>query len=258
MNAILSCFTPGGVFVVLLCGLAIAVCVAIIEFWQYNRKHRQLGVNRYHRYDPDNLDNLCGGSMLAMDMGDVSNRETTNQKRLQLMKTQQAEQQPVHSHTQRGCTYSKYVGAGATYRNNIITYGRGMQRRTICAEMTDEFCFALRCMGSRQRPLLKRRCSRCSSLQSLNLAGIGTGSGTRAVVLGRLSNVQGHSNTLPPMLKISIEGNGARGDNHCYKNEFSENECDEPEHSHIVHKKSFTKRCKSSSYLYNTEVSLTS
>jgi len=33
--------------------------------------------------------------------------------------------------------------------------------QSLCAEMTDELCFALRCRGSRQRPALKRQCSRC-------------------------------------------------------------------------------------------------
>lgn len=43
-----------------------------------------------------------------------------------------------------------------------------MERRTIptphqslCAEMAEELCFALRCRGSRQRPALKRQCSKC-------------------------------------------------------------------------------------------------
>ncbi|KAL1139702.1 hypothetical protein AAG570_006680 [Ranatra chinensis] len=38
-----------------------------------------------------------------------------------------------------------------------------MERRaqSLCAEMADELCFALRCRGSRQRPALKRQCSKC-------------------------------------------------------------------------------------------------
>jgi hypothetical protein len=36
-------------------------------------------------------------------------------------------------------------------------------RQSLCAEMTEEFCFALSCRGSRQRPALKRQCSKCVS-----------------------------------------------------------------------------------------------
>ncbi|XP_069680352.1 glutamate receptor ionotropic, kainate 2-like isoform X2 [Periplaneta americana] len=74
----------GGVFVVLLCGLAVAVIVAIFEFC-YNSK-----------------------------------RNT------------QAEMRAVPA-----------------------------PHQSLCAEMTEELCFALRCRGSRQRPALKRQCSKC-------------------------------------------------------------------------------------------------
>jgi hypothetical protein len=33
--------------------------------------------------------------------------------------------------------------------------------QSLCAEMTEELCFALKCRGSRQRPALKRQCSKC-------------------------------------------------------------------------------------------------
>lgn len=33
--------------------------------------------------------------------------------------------------------------------------------QSLCAEMAEELCFALRCRGSRQRPALKRQCSKC-------------------------------------------------------------------------------------------------
>nr|XP_053636465.1 glutamate receptor ionotropic, kainate 2-like isoform X4 [Cherax quadricarinatus] len=36
-----------------------------------------------------------------------------------------------------------------------------MDRQSLCAEMAEELCFAMRCRGSRQRPALKRQCSRC-------------------------------------------------------------------------------------------------
>ncbi|PSN32521.1 Glutamate receptor ionotropic, partial [Blattella germanica] len=74
----------GGVFVVLLCGLAVAVIVAIFEFC-YNSK-----------------------------------RNT------------QAEMRAIPA-----------------------------PHQSLCAEMTEELCFALRCRGSRQRPALKRQCSKC-------------------------------------------------------------------------------------------------
>ncbi|XP_075217628.1 glutamate receptor ionotropic, kainate 2-like isoform X11 [Lycorma delicatula] len=74
----------GGVFVVLLCGLAIAVIVAIFEFC-YNSK-----------------------------------RITKMERR----------------------------AAAAPHQS-------------LCAEMLEELCFALRCRGSRQRPALKRQCSKC-------------------------------------------------------------------------------------------------
>jgi ionotropic kainate glutamate receptor 2 len=33
--------------------------------------------------------------------------------------------------------------------------------QSLCAEMTEELCFTLKCHGSRQRPALKRQCSKC-------------------------------------------------------------------------------------------------
>lgn len=74
----------GGVFVVLLCGLAFAVIVAICEFC-YNSKRTAL-------------------------------------------------------------TEKRSLGA---------------PHQSLCAEMGGEFCFALRCRGSRQRPALRRQCSKC-------------------------------------------------------------------------------------------------
>lgn len=71
----------GGVFVVLLCGLALAVLIAIIEFCQNSKKS-----------------NVPGGV-----------------------------------------------------------------RQSMCSEMTEELCYALRCHGSsQQRPSLKRECPKCS------------------------------------------------------------------------------------------------
>ncbi|XP_047500229.1 glutamate receptor ionotropic, kainate 2-like [Penaeus chinensis] len=36
-----------------------------------------------------------------------------------------------------------------------------IDRQSLCSEMAEELCFAMRCRGSRQRPALKRQCSRC-------------------------------------------------------------------------------------------------
>ncbi|XP_067008296.2 glutamate receptor ionotropic, kainate 2 [Anabrus simplex] len=74
----------GGVFVVLLCGLAVAVIVAIFEFC-YNSKRN---------------------------------------------------------------TQTEMRAAPAPHQS-------------LCSEMAEELCFALRCRGSRQRPALKRQCSKC-------------------------------------------------------------------------------------------------
>jgi len=76
-KATLGVDSIGGIFVVLLCGLAVAVLIAIIEF----------------------------------------------------------------------CWNSK---RSAAYEN-----------QSLCGEMTEEFCFALRCRGSGQRPAFKRKCSQC-------------------------------------------------------------------------------------------------
>lgn len=76
----------GGVFVVLLCGLAFAVLIAIIEFCHKSKKENFM--------DP----------------------------------------------------------------LNILS-----SRKSLCAEMTEELCFALSCRGPRQRPALRRQCSKCVS-----------------------------------------------------------------------------------------------
>ncbi|XP_050735254.1 glutamate receptor ionotropic, kainate 2-like isoform X1 [Eriocheir sinensis] len=79
----------GGVFVVLLCGLAFAVLIAILEFCWNAKKNAQ-------------NDRAC-----SMHMGE----------------------RPF--------------------------------KQSLCAEMAEELCFAMRCRGSRQRPALKRHCTRC-------------------------------------------------------------------------------------------------
>lgn len=41
-------------------------------------------------------------------------------------------------------------------------------RQSLCAEMTEEFCFALSCRGTRQKPALKRQCSKCANANTIN------------------------------------------------------------------------------------------
>ena len=74
----LSVKNIGGVFVVLLCGLAVAIIVAILEFCWNSRKNSQI------------------------------------------------------------------------------------DHQSLCSEMAEELRFAMRCHGSRQKPALRRSCSRCS------------------------------------------------------------------------------------------------
>lgn len=89
----------GGVFVVLICGLVIAVIMSIYEFRQHSKKVAST---------IDNTNKLCSNVKHAkMD--------------------------------------------------------RGIQQ-TLGEEMATEFCFALRCMGPRQRPALSRKCSNCTSM----------------------------------------------------------------------------------------------
>ncbi|XP_063237627.1 glutamate receptor ionotropic, kainate 2-like [Bacillus rossius redtenbacheri] len=82
----------GGIFVVLLCGLAVAVMVAIFEFC-YNSK-----------------------------------------------RTTQAEMKAAPA-----------------------------PQQSLCAEMAAELCFALKCRGSRQKPALRRQCSKCVPAAALDL-----------------------------------------------------------------------------------------
>ncbi|XP_049819225.1 glutamate receptor ionotropic, kainate 2 isoform X5 [Aethina tumida] len=48
-------------------------------------------------------------------------------------------------------------------KKNAITEKRltSAPHQSLCSEMGGELCFALRCRGSRQRPALKRQCSKC-------------------------------------------------------------------------------------------------
>lgn len=63
-----------------------------------------------------------------------------------------------------------YSRRTAILQNNIIIMTlipHSQQRpstaphQSLCSEMGGELCFALRCRGSRQRPALRRQCSKC-------------------------------------------------------------------------------------------------
>ncbi|XP_018320712.1 glutamate receptor ionotropic, kainate 3-like isoform X2 [Agrilus planipennis] len=92
----------GGVFVVLLCGLAFAVIVAICEFCYNSRK-----------------------------------------------------------------------GNGYSKRNMAL-----LPQQSLCTEMASELCFAMRCRASRQRPALRRQCSKClAKIANHDATGVGDGAG---------------------------------------------------------------------------------
>ena len=86
----------GGVFVVLLCGLALAIMVAILEFCWNSRKNA--------------MNDRSGGCWSLV--------------------------------TKCYCVHCF--------------------RQSLCSEMAEELRFAMRCHGSRQKPALRRSCSRCS------------------------------------------------------------------------------------------------
>ncbi|CAL4124820.1 unnamed protein product, partial [Meganyctiphanes norvegica] len=107
----------GGVFVVLMCGLALAIVVAILEFCWNSRKNSQ--TDRWlEEYAPEEL---------YMDYEDEDGDEAEDD-------------------TEDGA--SKKV--------------RIRRQQSLCSEMAEELRFAMRCHGSRQRPALKRNCSRCA------------------------------------------------------------------------------------------------
>lgn len=91
----------GGVFVVLLCGIAFSVLIAIVEFY-YNS--RRIDDSNDAAFDPFFYFNKSPGSP---------------------------------------------------------------GRQSLCAEMTQELCYALQCYGPRQRPTLKRQCLKCPQTASL-------------------------------------------------------------------------------------------
>uniref|UniRef100_T1HDC3 PBPe domain-containing protein n=1 Tax=Rhodnius prolixus TaxID=13249 RepID=T1HDC3_RHOPR len=102
----------GGIFVVLLCGLAIAVVIAICEFCYNSKRNAQIERILYRLYQD---------------------------------------------------LFSSFSPFTSTPKNSLFTKNQRGGTQSLCAEMADELCFALRCRGSRQRPALKRQCSKCVS-----------------------------------------------------------------------------------------------
>lgn len=63
--------------------------------------------------------------------------------------------------------YSVYLSKIKRYKFNndyniiLLQRAAAAPHQSLCAEMLEELCFALRCRGSRRRPALKRQCSKC-------------------------------------------------------------------------------------------------
>ena len=99
----IGCLT-GGVFVVLLCGLALAILVAILEFCWNSKKNAQT----------DRVRKKLASALMST--------------------------------------------AGLKFKMDLVL----RFQQSLCSEMAEELRFAIRCHGSRQRPALKRSCTRCS------------------------------------------------------------------------------------------------
>ncbi|XP_063880682.1 glutamate receptor ionotropic, kainate 2-like isoform X2 [Scylla paramamosain] len=113
----------GGVFVVLMCGLALAIVVAILEFCWNSRKNAQ--TDRDSEYDYEEEED-----------------EDDEERKQRLEDGLEGEEDE----------------GGVTRRPPRET----RPPQSLCSEMAEELRFAMRCHGSRQRPALKRNCSRCT------------------------------------------------------------------------------------------------
>lgn len=115
----------GGVFVVLLCGLAFAVLIAILEFCHNSR---------YQQKQLSYIDNMCiNGS------GESANAST--------------------NFLDTDSTMSQLNGPHSN-DNNLY-----FQHRSLFSDMTDELCLAIRCQGTRQRAVFRRECSKCKKIR---------------------------------------------------------------------------------------------
>ncbi|XP_055373744.1 glutamate receptor ionotropic, kainate 2 [Condylostylus longicornis] len=127
----------GGVFVVLLCGIAIAVSIAICEFCYVTKKRSNVKTTNLlmkRRYEAVLLKNDAV-------YNDISKQQLNNIKR-QLY--------DIKQHNLNSATSAA-----------LLNRSYKIPKRSIYSEMSEEFCFALQCLGSQQRPALKRQCSKC-------------------------------------------------------------------------------------------------
>lgn len=114
----------GGVFVVLMAGLAVAMIVAIFEFC-HNARQRSF--------------NLGGGTGA------------------------------VFTESNNGSSCCCFWEKSASTAGGRLRKKHRLQRRrkqSLCAEMSAELRFAMRCGKSRQRPAMRRSCSKCNVMMT--------------------------------------------------------------------------------------------
>ncbi|XP_015191007.1 PREDICTED: glutamate receptor ionotropic, kainate 2-like isoform X3 [Polistes dominula] len=118
----------GGVFVVLLCGLAFAVLIAIFEFCYNSRRNAPA-----ERRGPIAMP-TCSGSLQGIS---------------QTVQQQQQQQQQLHQQQQQ-----------QQQQTNQQNHQQQQQQESLCSEMARELCRALRCHASSRR---RRACEKCST-----------------------------------------------------------------------------------------------
>ena len=104
-------------------------------------------------------------------------------------------------------------------------------RQSLCSEMAEELRFAMRCHGSRQKPALRRSCSRCSP-EGTYVPAVDT----RQLPPAGLDNCQ-----LPAANgdnKMGSSGNGSRNVGFGFSNPYDHNHYDSHHghHDHLVHR----------------------
>lgn len=120
----------GGVFVVLLAGLAVAMIVAVAEFC-HNARHHRSSVERSDGEVEKSGSTNCG-SCWNNSKCSIGSRQRQRRRR-----------------------NAKKCG--------------GSRKQSLCAEMSAELRFALRCGGSRQRPAMRRSCSKCNVMMMMSV-----------------------------------------------------------------------------------------
>ncbi|XP_067614580.1 glutamate receptor ionotropic, kainate 2-like [Eurosta solidaginis] len=130
----------GGVFVVLLVGIGAAACVAMLEFWYHTQIRRSI-------YCEEEQHDIIIGTPLVLHrkftLTDTSTRKDFEKHQARQQFIQQLKRNPFKNREAYCCTEKP-------------------SKRSLCAEMFDELCYAFRCMGSHRRPALKRRCATCN------------------------------------------------------------------------------------------------